>query len=103
MKNLAYEYRFHRNVRMTDVLDTLDLAVIAAESIHGEARSSLETSWSTDPAIRVVTIDAANEVGRTLNTIFNGFIRREFERTYFTVTASHRSIHARPPEEALGV
>jgi hypothetical protein len=101
VKHLAYQYHFRKDVPITDVLDTLDLAVIAVESIHGEARASLETSWSADAASRMVTIDATNEVGRTLNQVFVGFIRREYGRTHFTVTASLRSIHARPPEEAI--
>ena len=69
---------FGSSVSMGEVAGTLELALLAAESLHGADRVQLDAGWSMDPRGRRVVIDTGTRAGRTLALIFMGFIRREF-------------------------
>jgi hypothetical protein len=82
----AYQYSFSQSVSLEDVESSLLLAVFATGSVHGEAQMLLDASHSFDPVARTLVIDATTEVGRDLNRIFAGFLRREFGAGTFSVT-----------------
>ena len=69
---------FDPAVSMTEVVGTLELARLAAESIHGVERVVLEAAWSIDRDARTVAIDTTTRAGRTLALVFLGYVRREF-------------------------
>ncbi len=64
---------------------SLLLARFAVESLHGEARVLLDASHAFDPDLRACVIDAATQVGRDVNRLFAGFLRREFGPDSFRV------------------
>lgn len=95
MDRNVYRYQFDKTLDITEVEATANLAVLAAESLHGESRVRLETRYAFDAPGRACVIDATGEVGLDLNRLFLGFISREFgpdsfrvERTSDEATAS---------------
>lgn len=73
-----YEVEFQPSVPMAEVRDTLELARLAAASVHGDASVELDVRWSLDQGRRRLLIDAATQAGRTFALIFFGYARREF-------------------------
>jgi DNA-directed RNA polymerase specialized sigma24 family protein len=80
-----YHYIFRPNVPMADVEGSLLLAVVATESLHGEAQTRLDSSHHIDWARATCVVDAGTPVGRDLNRLFVGFLRHEFGRDAFRV------------------
>ncbi len=85
MSREVYRYAFGQDVAFADVLATLDLSLIAVESLHGESRSRMDARFIDDEHKRAIVIDASTEVGRSLNQVFVGYVRREFGETAFRV------------------
>jgi hypothetical protein len=85
MSREVYKYVFDRSVDMADVETSLLLALLAAESLHGESQVRLEAAHALDADARTCVIDAGGDVGRNLNRLFIGFVRREFGEDAFRV------------------
>ena len=85
MPREIYRYRFNSAVDITDVEASLLLALLATESLHGESQVRLEASHAMDVEGRTCVIDAGSNVGRDLNRLFVGFVRREFGEDAFRV------------------
>ena len=81
---------FDKDVPMSEAAGTLELALLATESLHGTERVRMDAAWSLDRPTRNVTIDASTEIGHTLALVFFGLSRREFG------AASVRFRHAAP-------
>lgn len=73
-----YVYRFRRHVDIDDVQDTLTLAVLGAENLHGRARVRLDGWWLLDRQRRKCVIDASTSIGENIAQLFTGFLTREF-------------------------
>ncbi len=80
-----YRYRFKRHIDIDDVQDTLTLAILGAENLHGRARVRLDGWWRLDRQRRRCTIDGSTEVGEDINRLFAGYLSREFGERSFTV------------------
>jgi hypothetical protein len=85
MTEELYRYVFVPEVPAEEVEASLLLAVLAAESLHGEAQVRLDAAHFLDPDRRSCVVDAATAVGRDLNRLFVGFLRREFGADAFQV------------------
>ncbi len=85
MTRELYRYHFTPAVPPEEVEASLLLAVLAAESLHGETQVQLDAEHCFDAAKRTCVIDAATPVGRDLNRLFLGFLRREFGDAAFRV------------------
>ncbi|MCC7409534.1 MAG: hypothetical protein IT442_15830 [Phycisphaeraceae bacterium] len=85
MTHSRVTFTFQDSVPMAEVESTLRLAVLAVESLHGEDRVRLEARAKVDRQARVCVIDTSLDVGRTLATVFGGFVRREFGEEAFTI------------------
>jgi hypothetical protein len=72
------EMEFDRTVSMAEVAGTLQLARLAAESLHGAGRVELDAAWSLERRSRRVAIDTSTRAGRSLALVFLGYARREF-------------------------
>ena len=70
---------------MEEVGSSLLLAVLGVESLHGEADVQLNAVHYLDSEQRMCLVDAGSEVGRNLNKLLAGFLRREFGSHQFTV------------------
>ena len=71
-----YQYTFAAEVPLEDVEAALLLALWGTESLHGVAQTFLDAGHYLDAAKRQCAIDAATPVGRCLNRLFAGFLRR---------------------------
>ena len=78
MSSQVYRYALCSPVPFPEVMATLDLALIAVESLHGPERLRMDARYSSDAGKKIIVIDAATTVGQALNQIFTGFARREF-------------------------
>jgi hypothetical protein len=85
MTELVYRFSFGPDVLLEEVEATLVLTLLAAESLHGEAEVRLDAAHHFDAERRECVIDAGTPVGRDLNRLFVGFLRREFGEDAFTV------------------
>lgn len=83
----AFVYRFEGAVPMEEVRDSLLLAALAAEGLHGATRVRLEARFALDPEERSVRIAATNGVGRDLARIFTGLLSQQFGEGGFSVEA----------------
>jgi len=72
-------------VPLEDVEAALVLALMAAESLHGAAQLRLDAAHYLDAERRACVVDASTELGRHLNQLFIGFLRRELEQQSFRV------------------
>jgi hypothetical protein len=88
MPRLVYRYRFAPALPLDEAKDTLSLALIAAESLHGEAQVCLDAEHHFDHDTRVCHVDASTEVGIDVNRLFTGFLRREFGSDAFAAERS---------------
>ncbi len=83
MKYTAYSYEFEPGVNMTDIAETLLLAVTAVEGLHGRAKVNLDAAFELDEEARSCWIDASNDVGQDIARVFVGLLSCEIgERAY---------------------
>ena len=85
MAQELYRYNFDSKIPFGEVEESLLLAVLAAEGIHGRTQVKLDASFSLDRTKRSCVIDAATEVGRSIVRIFTGFVSHEFGEEAFKV------------------
>ncbi len=78
MKKHIYRYRFARKVPARDIEETLMLALMAVESMHGRARLRMDGRYRFDKEAHSCEIDASTKVGVELAEIFTGYATREF-------------------------
>lgn len=93
----TYRYRIADTVPFGEVEESLLLAIIAAECLHGPARARLEASYCTDQETRACVLDASTEVGRDIARIFTGLLAKEFGEDAFKVEKMDRPGMARTP------
>lgn len=98
MTRELYRYEFQPDVPLEEVEASLLLAVLATESLHGESQVRLDASHYLDSDRRACVIDAGTPVGRDVNRLFVGFLRREFGEDAFQV-ARVDSTHQPEPQE----
>jgi len=85
MPSRVFRYLFSATVPMEEVESSLLLAVLGVECLHGETEVQLNAAHFLDPERRTCVVDADSEVGRNLNKLLAGFLRREFGQNQFTV------------------
>jgi len=85
MTRHAFRYQFTAGLSMGDLQDSLMLARLACEALHGDAPVRLEASYTFDLRQRSCELAADSEVGRDLNRVFTGFITKEFGPNSFRV------------------
>jgi hypothetical protein len=85
MHRTLYRYQLKDGVPLQDVQETLFLAVLATESLHGGSQVRLDAAFCLDEERRSCVIDADTQVGQDLARIFTGFLRREFGEQAFRV------------------
>ena len=85
MNHELYRYNFGSTVPFQDIEESLLLAVLATECLHGRALVRLNASFCLDPKKRSCVVNAATEVGQAIARIFTGFLIREFGEKGFKV------------------
>jgi hypothetical protein len=98
MHREVYRYNFAPEVPLEDIEGALLLSILGVESLHGESQARLDVGHIFDPVKRLCVIDAGTDVGKDLNRLFVGFVRRELGEDAFRV--ERVADDARQPEEA---
>lgn len=81
----VYRYCFDPSIAFEDVEASLLLAIMATESLHGEARTRLDAAHAVDAEKHTCVVDASTPVGRDLSRLLAGFLAREFGPDAFEV------------------
>lgn len=84
-------YTFKTPIPAGDIEETLLLAVLAAEGLHGQSQVRLDASYSFDEEKHACVIDCGSDVGRDVCRIFGGFAIREFGEDAFEVSRTGTS------------
>jgi hypothetical protein len=74
---------------MGEAAATFQLAVLAAESLHGADRVALDAVYRVDHGARTIEVDRSTSVGCTLALVFLGYARREFGADAFKMRRLH--------------
>ena len=85
MNRDLYRYTFSPELPAEEIEAALVLALLATESLHGESQTRLDAAHYVDGAHHVCVVDALTRVGKDLNRLFVGFLRREFSPDSFRV------------------
>ncbi|MBI5787823.1 MAG: hypothetical protein HZA78_03075 [Candidatus Schekmanbacteria bacterium] len=85
MSQTVYRYNFNEKIPLQEVEDSLMLAVLAIECLHGRSLVRLDASFSLDKGKRTCVVDAGTEVGGHIASVFTGFLTREFGEDTFRV------------------
>jgi len=85
MNRNIYRYTFDANIPHQEIEDSLLLAVMAAESLHGRSPVRLDASFYLDTRRRICVVDSTTEIGQAIARIFNGFLTSEFGEAAFKV------------------
>lgn len=78
MSRERYRYQFDDEVPVRDIEETLILALLAVESMHGRTRVRMDARFQLDKKNRACVIDADTQIGADLAKIFTGYVTREF-------------------------
>ncbi len=92
MNREIYRYSFSSGVSLREVEESLLLAVLATESLHGRSLVRLDASFCLDDKKQSCVVDAGTEVGRDIARIFTGFLTREFGEDAFTVERKSKMV-----------
>ena len=93
-----YHYQFTPDTPAQEIEETLTLAILAAECLHGQSRVRLDVSYCMDSDRRTCVVDAGDDVGRDIVRIFTGFAIHEFGEEAFRVCKVERGPEVQPPD-----
>ena len=96
MQSETYRYRFDESIPINEVRESLLLAVLAVEGIHGRCAVRLAGPFNFDRKKSACVIDGSTEIGQHVAGIFTGFLQKQFGDAAFQVerlphTHSHKS------------
>ena len=91
MSQLPYRFEIQTSVPLTEAEMTLQLAMLALEGLHGQARVRLEARYEVDEPHRTLVVEGGTDVGADLVRVFTSLLSREFGEDSFAVTAAKTS------------
>lgn len=83
---MIYRFKFVPSVSLEEAEMTIQLSLIAAEGLHGEARVRLDAAYYLNEKERQITVDARTPIGQDVAAIYCGFCLREFGRDAFDIS-----------------
>jgi len=81
----VFRFLISRDLPLDDAEVTLQLAVIAAESLFGSSQIRLDFSYHLDRVQHSIVLDGTTETGAAIVKIFTGFLQREFRPEDFQI------------------
>ncbi|MFO0875665.1 MAG: hypothetical protein U0575_17100 [Phycisphaerales bacterium] len=97
MTTSVFRFTFASGVGLCEVESTLQLSILAAEGLFGEARVRMDASYLADAPRSVIVVDGSTPVGDAIVRIYTGFLTREIGPEAFHV----RRMTA-PPSKSAG-
>ena len=102
MNRLVYNYSFSKHVPVDDIEDSLMIAALAAEALHGRASMKQDASFCLNKKTRVCVVDAETPVGCDIARILTTFITRGYGERAFTVERTEENSGCRKLLCAIG-
>lgn len=102
MDRLVYRYNFAKHIPISDVEDSLMIAALAAEALHGRAAMKLDASFYLSKKTRTCVIDAETPVGCDIARILTTFITKGYGERAFTVERTEERTNNRSLLFAIG-
>lgn len=78
--------QFDSSIRFNDVRETLALALLTCESLHGVSKVALDADYHTDEGRLLVEIGLNNKVGEHLALVLIHLARAEFGEDGFALS-----------------
>lgn len=103
MNRLVYRYSFARRVPMSDVEDSLFIAALAAEALHGRAAMQMDAHFRVDKKARTCVVDAETQVGCDIARILSTFVAKGYGESSFQVERTEEQPGIRKLLRAIGV
>jgi hypothetical protein len=85
MSRTCRRYTFSDGVCWDDVVASLLLTTWATGSLHGETALKLDCWFQADHERHILLVDFNSPVGRDLDRILCGYLRREFDAQQFQI------------------
>ena len=85
MNRDIYRYSFGERIPTVEAEESLMLAVLAAECIHGRSALRLAGAFLFDTKKRSCVIDGSTEIGQHIAAIFTGFLGKQFGDEAFKI------------------
>ena len=85
MAGSLYRFEFGKKVSLKKVEESLLLAVVVVESLHGRQALRLGTSFQLDKEDRSCAVDGSTEVGRQIACVLTGLLSLEFGEEAFAI------------------
>ena len=85
MHSELQKYKFKDSVDMEQAEDTLLLAIIAAEALHGRAAVRQEARYIFSEVKRSCVIERRGKISEDIIKLFTGFLIKEFGEESFSV------------------
>jgi len=85
MKREIYRYTFSKDVPFQEIEESMLLATLAVESLHGRSSLRLDAAFSLDSKQRIAAVDACTDVGRDIARVFTCFVTKQFGEELFKV------------------
>jgi hypothetical protein len=85
MTTSVFRFTFAPGVDIRDVESTLQLSILAAEGLFGEASVRMDASYLSDAPRSVIVVDGSTAVGDAIVRIYTGFLTREIGADAFSV------------------
>ena len=102
MVRSVYKFNFDKRVPVNDIEDSLMLAALAAESLHGRAAMKIEASFCLNKRHRTCIIDAETPIGGDIARILTAFITKGYGEASFDVERTEERIDMRGGMHAVG-
>lgn len=86
----AVRFTFTDGTLIEEARRTLELALIAVESLYGVTVVALDADYRFDRDARSVAINLSSAVGRALATVYHGYVLAEFGSDAVTIERVRR-------------
>lgn len=90
MMTRSYVFTFPESTDMQQIEESLLLATMSAEGLHGRTRIQLEASYSLDSEERKAVVGAESEVGEAIARIFAALLSLTVGESGFQVQSNRR-------------
>lgn len=85
MNRLVYKFNFSKHVPVDDIEDSLMVAALATEALHGRGAMKLDASFSFNKNTYICIVDAETQVGRDIAQILTTFLTKGYGESSFKV------------------
>lgn len=85
MNRLVYKFNFSKNVPVDDIEDSLMIAALAAEALHGRAAMKVDLMFRLNKKTHTCVVDAETPVGCDIARILTTFITKGYGESSFQV------------------